>query len=184
MICVRRRTKSEQTMNSAIAHSTITSEGNQKGIALIIALVMLSLLAILGVWALGSSSTDLNIAGNLRNGEIAFYTADGGIGYAETSQILTPRIPTDPKVQPLPAPWTSGPVVLSPTQTYSVTIQYEGCGQLPANDASPDSGEVDEDSPCGFKKYGLYFNIKSTGQTVNNSLADIEAYAALAKTGY
>jgi len=51
---------------------------SEKGIALVLALVMLALLSILGAYALSTSSTEMFIAGNYRNTELAFSTADAG----------------------------------------------------------------------------------------------------------
>jgi PilX N-terminal len=50
--------------------------GGQRGIALILALVMLALLGMLGALALNRSSTELHITGNYRNQQIAYYNAD------------------------------------------------------------------------------------------------------------
>jgi Tfp pilus assembly protein PilX len=54
---------------------------NEKGIALVLALIMLALLSILGAYALSTSSTELFIAGNYRNTELAFTSADAGAEY-------------------------------------------------------------------------------------------------------
>lgn len=49
---------------------------NEEGAALIIVLAMLLLLMILGATLLSSSTTELRIAGNYRNTQEAFYSAD------------------------------------------------------------------------------------------------------------
>ncbi|MDI7261787.1 MAG: pilus assembly PilX N-terminal domain-containing protein [Thermodesulfobacteriota bacterium] len=51
---------------------------NQKGIALVIALIMLLVLTLVGLSAVGTTSFETNIAGNQRVYNLAFYTADGG----------------------------------------------------------------------------------------------------------
>ncbi len=53
--------------------------GNERGIALIMVLVLLALLTLLGAWALDTSSTDLKIAGNYKNAEAAFSMADTAV---------------------------------------------------------------------------------------------------------
>ena len=52
---------------------------NERGIALVVALIMLVLLSILGMYALSTSSTELFITGNYRNKQHAFYAATAGI---------------------------------------------------------------------------------------------------------
>ena len=52
---------------------------NQKGIALVIALVMLLVLTLVGLSALTTTNFETNISGNQRVYNLAFYTADGGI---------------------------------------------------------------------------------------------------------
>ena len=49
---------------------------NERGIALVVALIMLVLLGMLGALALSTSTTELHIAGNYKNSEIAYYNAD------------------------------------------------------------------------------------------------------------
>ena len=55
---------------------------DQKGIALVLALVMLMLLGFLGAFALSTSDTELRIAGNYRARQASFFTSDGGLEYA------------------------------------------------------------------------------------------------------
>jgi len=45
---------------------------SQKGIALVVALVMLVMLGMLGAFALNTTTTELHIAGNYRNAQVAF----------------------------------------------------------------------------------------------------------------
>jgi len=52
---------------------------NQKGIALVIALIMLLVLTLVGLSAISMTSFEANIAGNQRVYNMAFYTADGGV---------------------------------------------------------------------------------------------------------
>ena len=54
---------------------------NERGVALILTLVMLVVLGLLGALSLSTSSTELHIAGNYRNAQIAFYNADVIEGY-------------------------------------------------------------------------------------------------------
>jgi hypothetical protein len=52
---------------------------SEKGMALVIALVMLLILTLVGLSAIGTSTFESNIAGNQRVYNLAFYTADGGV---------------------------------------------------------------------------------------------------------
>jgi len=54
-------------------------DNNQKGIALVIALVMLLVLTLVGLSAISMTSFEANISGNQRVYNLAFYTADGGV---------------------------------------------------------------------------------------------------------
>jgi hypothetical protein len=56
-----------------------TSMDGQKGLALVIALVMLLILTLIGLSAINMTSFESNISGNQRVYNLAFYTADGGI---------------------------------------------------------------------------------------------------------
>ena len=58
------------------------SFANEQGVVLIIVLVMLLLLTILGTTVLTSSTTDMQLAGNYRNQEQAFFLAQGALEHA------------------------------------------------------------------------------------------------------
>jgi Tfp pilus assembly protein PilX len=67
---------------------------NERGVALVLVLMMLLLLSILGVTMLASSTSELKIAGNYRNNEEAFYVADAALDYGMSfSDIYTSIIP-------------------------------------------------------------------------------------------
>jgi hypothetical protein len=73
---------------------------NEKGVALILALVMLAVMSILGAMALSTSTSDLAISGNYRATQQAFYSADRAVEYAMTngaiySAIGTGEVPLD-----------------------------------------------------------------------------------------
>lgn len=65
---------------------------SQKGVALVITLVMLAMLSMLGIFALNSSSTDLSIAGNYRTGTIAFYNCNEIEAYGPNNQMVLQAI--------------------------------------------------------------------------------------------
>lgn len=52
---------------------------NEKGVALVIALIMLVVLTFIGISSISSSVFETRISGNERVGSSAFYTAEGGV---------------------------------------------------------------------------------------------------------
>jgi hypothetical protein len=62
-----------------------TSLKNEKGIVLVIALIMLTVLILLGTTAIMTSSSDLKISANFVSGTQAFYIADAGMERSKIS---------------------------------------------------------------------------------------------------
>ena len=62
----------------------LVTVNNEKGVALVLAMVMLVLMSILGTFALSTSTTEIGISGNYRNSQDAFYAADSAVEYAST----------------------------------------------------------------------------------------------------
>ena len=71
---------------------------SQKGVAFVIALVMLLVLTLVGVSSVSMSTYETNIAGNERIYNMAFYAADGGLenfrGRLSTGEFIYSAIPT------------------------------------------------------------------------------------------
>jgi len=63
----------------------LTKIGNQKGLALFIALLIMIMLAILGLSLIKSSNDEISIAGNSLNESAAFYAADAGLEKANAA---------------------------------------------------------------------------------------------------
>jgi len=61
---------------------------NERGIALVIALILLSILTIIGLAAINTSTIEVLISGSEKERQEAFYAADGGIQYG-LQQIAT-----------------------------------------------------------------------------------------------
>ena len=53
---------------------------NERGVALVIALIMLIVLTFIGISSISSSVFEVRISGNERAGSSAFYAAEGGVG--------------------------------------------------------------------------------------------------------
>ncbi len=145
---------------------------NEKGIALVVSLIMLVLLTILGTYALSTSSTELIIAGNYRNNECAFYLAEAGIGYGQevyktkvlpgTDQSCWPYVagtkcsdPDGKQFLPVPLPATPG-------QRAEINITWVRTGDAPKDYDSTDN-ETD------------YYVITSRGFCNNNATAEAES---------
>ena len=58
---------------------TLRPVNNEKGMVLVVALLIMSVLVLLGSTAVMESTTDLRIAGNYKTNAIAFYTAEAGL---------------------------------------------------------------------------------------------------------
>lgn len=56
--------------------------GNERGIALIVAISLLAVMSILGVMLLSASTSEIQLSGNYRNTQEAFYAADRTVEYA------------------------------------------------------------------------------------------------------
>jgi Tfp pilus assembly protein PilX len=152
------------------AHFTV--RGNERGIVLVVALVLLAIVTMLGVWVLDSSDTDLKIAGNYRNAENAFSMADSVTRYASnptnlTSACLTISACTSAtgSVTTWPYTQTSGLV----TQA-TVTVEFLNKGPLPTGSMY----DSDVDASGNPKFSGVYFNVVGTGYGPNGSLEQIE----------
>jgi hypothetical protein len=141
---------------------------NECGLALVLALVMLALLTILGAWAVGTASTDLTIAGNFRNTQNAFYSADAALAYAASPDTLTSAhlyiLATGST-----AVWSS--VISINTITANIQVNYLGSGPLPAGSKY----EGDRDVHGNPKYHGLNFVVNTEGKAANNAAVAVEA---------
>ncbi len=140
--------------------------GNERGIALIIALVMLVLLTILGAWALTTSSTDLRIAGNYRNTQTAFYTADAMVAYGTNPTTLTTAYSFGT------AGWSPGhSITVQSGDTGEANVQFIRSGMLPAGTIY----DADLDVNGNPKFHGLYFSVTAKGSSGNSGEVTIES---------
>jgi len=68
--------------------------GNQRGIALIVAISLLAIMSILGAMLLNTSTSEIQLSGNFRNYLEAFYAADRAVEYS-TEVATTSANPID-----------------------------------------------------------------------------------------
>lgn len=137
---------------------------NEKGMVLFIALIMLFLLSLLGTMALSTSTTEIDLSGNYKKAQLAFYTADSATEYAHTDgAIYSAIIPgTTPS---WPSSGTNAVTVGN--YTAQVKVTYLTTAALP-----PGSGS-DAD-----QFVGNYYICESTGAGPNGTTAKIESEVA------
>ena len=146
---------------------------NERGIALIMVLVLLALLTLLGAWALDTSSTDLKIAGNYKNAEAAFSDADTAATYASdpanlTSACMTISACTNSTGST--TSWSPPLISLSSSNTATVRVEFLSKGPLPAGSIY----DADMDANGKPKFSGVYFNVTAYGNGPNNAKVQIE----------
>ena len=138
---------------------------SQHGVALVLAIVMLVLMSILGVFALSTSTTEIGIAGNYRNSQEAFYTADAAIERAQTdSAIYSTIVPGSVESWTNTSTWTIGNGTVSAN---NVSVQYLTNGALPLGTGS---------DPEIFQAYYFVATANATGP--NNSIYNVESQVA------
>lgn len=139
---------------------------DERGAALILVLIMLLLLTIIGATLLTSSTTDLQIAGNYRNNEEAFYNADAAVEYAQTGNlpggenIYTKIIPDVTNTFTSSLENEDGNIIAQ----YSV--QYIGNGSPPAGSGNDDTFQAN------------FYVVEATGTSANNSRVETESEIA------
>jgi PilX N-terminal len=163
---------------------------NERGIALLLALVMLVILGILGTWALDTTSTELKIAGNFRTEQYAFYAANAGIGFVTNANTLA-SVYNYNNGQP---GWGTFVFPISPTGNtpYGIRVDVSTnstftagvagvaslvSGPLPPNGSRASIYDADVG---GSGWHGIYSAVTSTGFSSNNAMAVVEAVVAQA----
>ncbi|MGC1456023.1 MAG: PilX N-terminal domain-containing pilus assembly protein [Nitrospirota bacterium] len=150
-------------------------KGNERGIALIMALVLLTLLTLLGAWVLDRASTDLKIAGNYKNAEAAFSMADTAVAYASNPANLTAACEyisacTNSTGSNTVWPPSPSPTIIISGNTATVSVRYLNKGPLPVGSIY----DADLDSNGKPKFSGVYFMVTANGTGPHNATAQIE----------
>lgn len=114
---------------------------SERGVALVLAIVMLLLLGILGTMALSTSMTELRITGNYRNSQTAFFAAEAAVEYAYsdpaiyTAMIMSPTSPNNSwpvmGAGDWPALVGTHTTVTMGSETTRIRVQFEACGIAP-----------------------------------------------------
>jgi hypothetical protein len=153
---------------------------NQKGTALVLALVMLTLMSILGALALSTSNTELGISSNYKASQEAFYAAERAVEYAMTNETIFDRPITN-----FPVDLTNNDTTVDTVHETNIAVveggtrrsglrdgvsnqvDYLGSGSLP-----PGSGS----DPTYFQS--RFYIITVTGEGPKNSSTRVEAQVA------
>jgi Tfp pilus assembly protein PilX len=150
-----------------LVHSFVGCAGNERGVALVVALGVMVLLTILGAWVLNTSSTDLRIAGNTRNYQSAFYLAEQGMEFAKSRGQLEATYNKSLQSNPT---YTSNSVSASATTSSRFLARTE---------LGPSSGlntktEANWEDASGGRFKGLFYTISATGIS-NNAVVVLNA---------
>lgn len=94
---------------------------NERGIALIVALLMLLVITLIGVNSISTTTFEVSISGNERIGTDAFYAAEAG------TQVALNQIPTTTEITR---------TQIGDTSFYRAQIQYLGINHRPGFDLS------------------------------------------------
>lgn len=171
--------------------SSLPGLQNERGVALITVLIVLMLLCILGATVLSSSTSDLRIAGNYRNMQRAFFSADAAVEFATTyGAIYTSIVPGGTSSWPAPgagkvldengvstgtaSPDTNYNVMPIGGGTAKVKVDYIETGAVPAGTGS--EVDVGLGSGAGFK--ANYYNVSVNATGPNDTQAEIDSYIA------
>ena len=148
---------------------------NERGMALILVLCMLTIMSLLGVLALSTATTELDITANMRGSREAFTAAERAVEYASISGNIYNTIGT-------------ATVNLSTAQAGDIQINHAGYSSgIDASETSTDGTKVNQ---VGYLTSGplppssgsdatlfemRYYRISVTGHGPNNSSTRIEA---------
>lgn len=137
---------------------------DESGVALILVLIMMMLLTIIGATLLTSSTTDLQIAGNYRNNEEAFYNADAAIEYAQIGNLGNGENIYTKIIPGVMNTYSSSLQIGNHTARYKV--QYIGKGSPPAGSGNDDTFQAN------------FFIAEASGSSANNSIVETESEIA------
>jgi Tfp pilus assembly protein PilX len=120
--------------------------GNQSGVALVVALLMIVILSLIGIASSSNSTFEIKLSGNKRGSTDAFYTADGGtksvlpnIANFNTSSgyvaVVQGALPTELRSESIDlgrmAPTLDVPPSVSLTTAPQVTIYHTTVAKVP-----------------------------------------------------
>jgi hypothetical protein len=121
------------------------SKKHQRGAALVVGLLLLSVLTLLAIAGMNTASTELMMAGNEQFREGAFQAAEAGVEQ---------QLPDLDKIPPGSTTAVDKTVDLGNTTSYTTSSKYRGEGSVPGSST---------------KFVGFYYDIASTGSGPRNA---------------
>lgn len=169
--CESNREKRADLSSSASGdrYGAIRQKG-QRGFVLILALVMLTILSLLGAMSLSTTNTELGISGNYRTSKESFFAAQRAVEYAETNGDIYTAIGTGTvDLNGYAADIAEGSGVKESGLDTDVTnqVNWVSTGPLPPGNGS---------DPTYFES--RYYTITVTAKGPDNSKAQVEARVA------
>ena len=164
--------------NNQVSQMGMSSiQKRQSGVVLVMALVMLTLLTLIGVSSMNSSTLEMRVASNMQQHNIAFQAAQSRLAFAGTDDVANP---VDYLIAPIagvipdqtcnPGPPDNCPdaedALGEKLWLATATVEYIDCGK--GLGSSLESGK-------GFS-YRI-FEIKASGETVTGSAKSVQASA-------
>lgn len=157
---------------------------SQEGAALIIAVLILLILTVVGIYAVTTSTLETKIAGSERVLQEAFHAADGGIDYGRRviNLFLTeqnPTLPSGATAEPntndfreeiLGADTSGSPFVDAEIGKCDMRIAVD---RIKAEEPPGFSGEFG--APASEKQTIVYYNLDSTSSGIAGASSEIEA---------
>jgi hypothetical protein len=158
----------------------------QEGAALIIAILILLILTVVGIYAVTTSTLETKIAGSERVLQEAFTAADGGVDYGRqvinlflTQQNPMDSLPSHVSVEPnetdfrkeiLGADTSGSPYVDAEIGKCDMKMEID---RIKAEEPPGFSGEFG--APASEKKTTVYYKIDSTSSGIAGASSEIEA---------
>jgi Tfp pilus assembly protein PilX len=156
---------------------------DNRGVVLVIVLIMLLLFSILGATVLTNSTSELKVSGNYRNQQQAFFTADGGLEQGHISDAIYSIIPN------VGDEWTgvisySTAGVVTVTQNAVVAANTVNAAQVVVENIS--SGPPPRGSGYDDTFVANNYDIDVTGYGPNNTAVNVNSGVAKiqAKSSY
>jgi Tfp pilus assembly protein PilX len=168
-------------MNTTRKRMSMFGLHSQEGAALVIAVLILLVLTVIGIYAVTTATFETRIAGNERVLKDAFYAADGGIDYGRHVIVLSLTN------QSLPAGANAD-------DEDDLNDEIRGFGDYPNSPVRPDIGnstmniQVDrikaEEPPGTSHEFGgvvsekqtsIYYRLDSTSSGLANASSEVEA---------
>jgi hypothetical protein len=142
--------------------NTVAESGilrSDKGLALIVALLVLLVLTLIGISAISTTTFENRISGNERIAASAFYTAEGGVEGGSAQLPSTVPIPVTPFGEGS-SYWSGSPKDRGNPRPFVILGDYVDPGS-----PVPSGIDVADNPPGTFKRYQIHATGESFGAT-------------------